>query len=125
MIVFRDRKELVERYEAWLERHPSAADCPLNVVTFLQLNGNLKRTWTLCLEKMPSRACKPFYVDTDGVVLESGFDYSDYEYLVQTEDGRRFVAICVNALEKTCFVFNLKWVPDVVAWQELPDKYED
>lgn len=114
MIVFRDRKELVERYEAWLERHPSAADCPLNVVTFLQLNGNLKRTWTLCLEKMP--VC-PY-----GLMLESK---NFQEYLVQLEDGTMIVAGCVREYGETFFVFNKERVYDAVAWQELPEKYED
>lgn len=115
MIVFSDRKELVERYEAWLERHPSAADCALNVVTFLQLNGNLKKTWTLCLEKMPGWYHRP----------ERNFPLHDFEYLVQRENGNMIVAVCEKVGDEIYFKVNGVRVRDAVAWQELPDKYED
>lgn len=42
MLFFNMRKRIENEYKEWLQRYPSVADCPFNVITFLSNQGYLK-----------------------------------------------------------------------------------
>lgn len=41
MILFSARKRLEDAYKEWLKENPDIADCPLNVISFFQINNLL------------------------------------------------------------------------------------
>ena len=109
MIPFRERKELNEVYKAWLEEHPSVADCSFNVLSFLEINGNLKRSWIPCSDTLPA--------------VEEEFFIDDL--------GQPFLVTVKGAAVATVLYFDGSvWCDEeqqlynVIAWQPLPDVYE-
>lgn len=42
MIFFSDRKKIEDAYREWLRENPNIKDCPINVVTFMEIKGLLK-----------------------------------------------------------------------------------
>lgn len=42
MVLFSDRKKIVDAYEEWLKENPTIKDCPMNLVTFMVGKGLVK-----------------------------------------------------------------------------------
>lgn len=42
MTFFSDRKKIADAYKKWLRENPKIKDCPINVVTFMEIKGLLK-----------------------------------------------------------------------------------
>lgn len=41
MILFTERLKIAEKYKEWLEQNKQVLDCPMSVVTFLEINSLL------------------------------------------------------------------------------------
>lgn len=42
MMLFSDRKNIADAYEEWIKEHPDIQDCPINLITFMEMNNLVK-----------------------------------------------------------------------------------